>query len=327
MAQFVSASAWQPACALDVLRSRAALLAYVREFFKVRGVLEVETPLLARHGVSDRNIEGVAARWPLALADSPAEGWLQTSPEYHMKRLLAAGSGSIYQVFRAFRGNESGRRHNPEFSLLEWYRVGFDHHRLMDEVEELVCGYLGCLTPQRISYRDLFHHYLQIDPFTCTSQEIVRCAQREANLETDDLTRDQALDALISLVIEPQLAEAPPTFVFGFPASQAALARVERKDGILQGHRFELYVQGVELCNGYWELADAREQGRRFAEDNRERAGAGLDERPADPFLLAALEAGLPECAGVALGLDRLLMLREGAQRLEDVLAFPIGRA
>lgn len=318
---------WQPSCPTAALKSRAALLAYVREFFARRDVLEVETPLLARHGVTDRNIEGVAARWPLAVAGAPAEGWLQTSPEYHMKRLLAAGSGSIYQVFRAFRGNESGRRHNPEFSLLEWYRVGFDHHRLMDEVAELVCGYLGCPSPRRISYRDLFLHYIRMDPFTCPMPQLLACVRREANLETDDLSRDQALDALVSLVIEPRLTEAPPTFVFGFPESQAALARLEHKDGTVQAHRFELYVKGVELCNGYWELADAREQNRRFAADNRERAQAGLEVRPADPFLLSALEAGLPDCAGVALGLDRLLMLHEGAQQLEDVLAFPIGRA
>jgi lysyl-tRNA synthetase class 2 len=318
---------WQPACPIDALKSRAALLAYVRDFFRARGVLEVETPVLARHGVTDRNIEGIVARWPLPGRGRPRQGWLQTSPEYHMKRLLAAGSGSIYQVFRAFRGHESGRRHNPEFSLLEWYRIGFDHHHLMDEVADLVCGYLGCLVPVRVSYQELFEQYLDIDPFTCSLAQLRERAGREIGLEGADLGRDEILDALVSLAIEPRLRQAVPTFVYGFPPSQAALARLECKDGLLQAHRFELYVQGVELCNGYWELADVQEQGRRFAEDNRERAAAGQAEREADPFLLAALEAGLPECAGVALGLDRLLMLHEGAGRLDDVIAFPIDRA
>lgn len=320
-------SSWQPACSRAVLRRRAELLAYVRDFFAARDVLEVETPVLARHGVTDRNIEGVAAEWPLFEQEGLSRGWLQTSPEYHMKRLLAAGSGSIYQVFRAFRSNERGRRHNPEFSLLEWYRVGFDHHLLMDEVSELVCGYLGCPVPVRVSYRDLFKTYLGLDPFTCSLQQLRDCAWQEARLDGTGLSRDQALDALVSLVIEPKLHEAAPTFVYGFPPSQAALARLEWHDGKLQAHRFELYVRGVELCNGYWELTDVREQGRRFAQDNDQRAGAGLGEREADPFLLAALEAGLPDCAGVALGLDRLLMLHEGVESLEEVIAFPIGRA
>lgn len=319
-------SPWEPSCSIAALHSRAALLDYVRGFFRRRGVLEVETPVLARHGVSDRNIEGISLGWPLKGADAPARGFLQTSPEYHMKRLLAAGSGSIFQVFRAFRGGESGRRHNPEFSLLEWYRVGFDHQQLMDEVADLVCGYLDCSRPERISYRNLFLRYLALDPFTCSLEQLSACVRDQAGLEAE-LSRDQALDALVSLVIEPRLREAPPMFVFGFPASQAALARLEKQDGHWQAHRFELYVRGMELCNGYWELTDVNEQAGRFAEDNRERGETGQEERTADPFLLAALEAGLPDCAGVALGLDRLLLLKEGAQHLDEVLAFPIARA
>lgn len=322
-----STNPWRPACSLATLASRAALLAYVRNFFSDRGVLEVETPILARYGVSDRNIEGIPVPWPNAAQGLPTQGWLQTSPEYHMKRLLAAGSGSIYQIFRAFRANESGGRHNPEFTLLEWYRTGFDHHRLMDEVAELVTAYLGCPEPLRISYRDLFLEHLDVDPFTASHAQLRACAASETGLADTDLSRDQLLDALVSLAIEPRLRKAPPLFVFGFPATQAALARLERREGRVEAHRFELYVNGIELCNGYWELTDVDEQRQRFAEDNRERREAGVEERAADPLLLAALASGLPDCAGVALGLDRLLMLHEGARSLDEVLAFPLARA
>lgn len=317
---------WQPACPQTALKARAELLTYVREFFRLREVLEVETPILAPFGVTDSNVEGVSADWPLEGAGQPRRGFLQTSPEYHMKRLLAAGSGSIFQIFRAFRAGERGRRHNPEFSLLEWYRIDFDHQDLMDEVAELVCGYLECPVPVRLSYRQLFSDYLGLDPFLCSDAALATAVANETDLAPAGLGRDQALDALISLAIEPRLRQAPPTFVYGFPASQAALARTESHEGITQAHRFELYVQGIELCNGYWELSDVVEQQRRFAADNETRRQAGLEERLADPMVLAALAAGLPDCAGVALGLDRLLMLRLGAASLDEVLAFPLER-
>ncbi|HLV78237.1 MAG TPA: EF-P lysine aminoacylase EpmA [Marinobacter sp.] len=316
---------WQPAASRDALKSRAQLLAYVRGFFAQRDVLEVETPVLGRYGVTDVNLDGVPAGINAAGVTS---GWLQTSPEYHMKRLLAAGSGSIYQVARVFRNGERGRRHNPEFSMLEWYREGFDDRRLMDEVADLVCGWLGCPRPQVISYRDAMRRHAGIDPMTISQPELHRyCRQWLDPAQLQDLPRDACLDLVMSFVVEPGLGKGGPVFITRYPASQAALARTSDADGFAVAHRFELYINGLELCNGYWELTDPQEQKQRFMADNRQRRAAGKPEMAVDQALLAALEMGLPECSGVALGLDRLLMLKLGAASIEDVLAFPIERA
>lgn len=316
---------WQPTASVAALRERAGQLAYLRSFFDRRGVLETETPVLGRHGVTDLNLDSVGASFE-PISGSPARsGWLQTSPEYHMKRLLAAGSGPIFQVFRAFRSGERGSRHNPEFSLLEWYRPGFTDVELMAEVAELVCGWLGCEQPQTLTYRDAMMRFAGVDPFAVSEQELEqRCERWLGAGHAFGLGRDGWLDVLMSHEVEVALRDQPPTFITAYPASQAALARISVQDGIEVAHRFELYVAGMELCNGYWELTDADEQRQRFLADNDARKRAGKPEMPVDGALLSALAAGMPDCAGVALGLDRLLMLRMGVATIADVVAFPL---
>ena len=315
---------WQPAATLDMLRRRAGLLRHVRHFFEVRSVLEVETPLLCSSGITDPAIEPLRVGSGQSIS-SPR--FLQTSPEYAMKRLLVAGSGPIYQVTKAFRDGEAGSRHNPEFTLLEWYRPGMDHHQLMREVAELVRSYLGPLPVQHYAYRDLFQQELGVDPFRVEVDELETLARAELDVGTLRGDCDLWLDLLMSHLIEPRLAGRGLCFIYDYPESQAALSRVSKVAGLSVGHRFELYVHGLELANGYWELCDVREQRRRFIADNRRRKAAGLNEQPLDERLLAALAAGMPDCAGVALGLDRLLMLGTGSEDIRQVLAFDWSRS
>jgi lysyl-tRNA synthetase class 2 len=317
-----SAPLWAPSASLKNLRARADLLGRIRLFFAEREVLEVETPLLSRHATVDRHIESFRCN----------DGrWLQTSPEFAMKRLLCAGSGPIWQLCKVFRHEESGRWHNPEFSLLEWYRPGYDHHALMDEMEALLaaCGVAMPVPCPRLSYREAFQRHAGLDPWTATLAELrVGLEQRghslPRNLEPAELAdRDFWLDLWMSLVVGPQLGSGQPCFLYDFPASQAALARVRGE----VAERFEVFWRGVELANGFHELADAGEQQRRFEADQawrRDRARAVPDY---DAQLIAALRQGLPDCAGVALGVDRLLMLLLEAPELAAVLAFDDARA
>lgn len=318
---------WQPTASLAALESRAQQLAWVRGFFARRNVLEVETPVLGRCGVTDLNIDSIPA-YPGSSSPEPRRHWLQTSPEYPMKRLLAAGAGSIYQVARVFRDGERGARHNPEFSLLEWYRPGFDDNDLMAEVAELVCGWLQCPAPVTLDYREAFLRFAGVDPFTADDYQVrARCEDWMDRGQLSQMLKDECLDLLMSFCVEPALAELGPVFITGYPESQAALARVSEADGVRKAHRFELYINGLELCNGYWELTDPAEQRARFELDNQARRRAGRREMPVDEALLAAMEAGVPDCAGVALGLDRLLMLKLGLTDIAGVLAFPGDRA
>ncbi len=326
-----SAEDWQPSASPEALRLRARLLAAVRAFFAERGVLEVETPVLGAATVTDPHLRSLAT----------ASGrYLQTSPEYHMKRLLAAGSGPIYQLGRAFRDGEAGRRHNPEFTLLEWYRPGFDHHRLMDEVEELLAATLGTrLAPgpaERLPYAEAFRRHAGVDPFADPPGRLAEVARVAGGRRAPDLgdDRDAWLDLLMATAVGPALGRECPAFVHDFPASQAALARVRQpgpgagsSGGPAVAERFELFVGGVEVANGFHELTDPAEQRRRFERDLARRRDRGLPEPQVDERLLAALEAGLPDCAGVALGFDRLVMLAAGAGSIEEVLAFPADRA
>ena len=315
---------WQSGAGGESLRARAALLEKIRTFFKARLLLEVETPLLCSSGITDPSIE------PLTVetgASANAPRYLQTSPEYAMKRLLASGSGPIFQICKAFRDGEAGPRHNPEFSLLEWYRPGFDHHQLMGEVAELVCECLGPQSVQRFSYRDLFLRYLKLDPFASTLSELENVARSQLDVGFSSSDRDLWLDLIMSHLIEPELANQGLVFVFDYPASQAALSCISSENGVDVGQRFELYVNGVELANGYRELTDAVEQRARFIADNDKRRQRGQPERPLDEFLLAAMEDGLPPCSGVALGIDRLLMLITGASDIRSVLAFDWSRS
>ena len=315
-------SQWRPTAPLSHLQLRARLLRQIRDYFAEQQVLEVETPALTVAGVSDPHIDSFRVSSD-GMVGQRAGLFLHTSPEYAMKRLLAAGSGPIYQIARVFRAGEAGRRHSPEFSLLEWYRPGFNHHQLMDEVEALLARLISLESPaERITYRELFLQYLDIDPLPATVAELGRCAERNAiALQNPDADRDVWLDLLFSHVIEPRLADrrARMLFIHDYPASQAALARIDER-GLAA--RFELYLDGVELANGYHELTDAGEQRRRFERDNRRRRALGKAEMPIDESLLQALEAGLPECAGVALGLDRLVMCAAGVDSLAQVMSF-----
>ena len=243
-----------------------------------------------------------------------------------MKRLLASGCGPIFQICKAFRQGEAGRRHNPEFSLLEWYQPGFDHFSLMSEVAQLVNHVLEARSVEQLSYRDAFKKSLGIDPHLATDFELAQLAKQHTGFNSDNQAsenRDTWLDLLMSHVIEPKLGIGKLTFIYHYPASQCALAKLTKNEqGVMVAERFELYVDGMELANGYHELTEADEQQRRFDEDKKIRQIQGLPQLPADLHLLAALEHGLPECAGVALGLDRLLMLKTGANDISQVLAF-----
>jgi elongation factor P--(R)-beta-lysine ligase len=308
------------------LTSRARLLARVRAFFAERGVLEVETPVLSHATVTDVHLHSLQTR----IAGFSEPFYLQTSPEYAMKRLLSAGSGDIYQIARVFRDEESGRHHNPEFTLLEWYRTGFDHERLMDEVEQLLGELLGPRLDspaERLSYREAFRRILDLDPFAADDAAVLDTARRLVHVDLGDHEREAALDLLMGAIVGPALGVGRITFVTAYPANQAALARLIPGSSPPVAARFEAYVAGIELCNGFHELSDAAEQRRRFVADRAARRARGLPEPPIDERLLAALEAGIPDCAGVALGLDRVLMLAEGASDLAEVLAFPIHEA
>lgn len=310
---------WLPSATLEALRARADLLARIRAFFASREVLEIETPLLCSSGVTDPAIEPLIVERGDSLT---APRYLQTSPEYAMKRLLAAGSGPIYQLARAFRDGEAGARHNPEFSLLEWYRPGLDHHQLMAEVAELVIHCLGSKPVEYHSYRDLFMTELGLDPLTASLDQLRDRARESLDVGSLRGDRDTWLDLLMSHLVEPALTGRGLCFVYDYPASQAALARVEEKGGQMVAQRFELYVDGVEVANGYCELTDASELRRRFLADNARRRECGRSQRPVDELLLAALDSGMPACSGVALGVDRLLMLAHGKTDIRQVLAF-----
>lgn len=312
---------WQPSTSVEFLHKRAHIIEGIRAFFKSRDYLEVETPIMARFGITDVYLSNIKAQFR-------SESYcLQTSPEYHMKRLLAAGSGPIFQLARVFRDDELGRWHNPEFTLLEWYQLGINHHELMEEVDSLLQTVLQCAPMIKQSYQDVFLKYCDIDPMTASIDELQRLLMRcdLANVLTaDEQDRDQYLFLLMSHVIEPALAkEISPVAVYHFPASQAALSQVNQ--GVAE--RFEVYYRGVELANGFHELTDPSVQKARFAEDNAQRMKRGFPEAAADIYLLAALEHGIPPCSGVAIGIERLLALALNQTSIESVLAFNFARA
>lgn len=315
---------WRPTASFDVLRLRAELLKRLRAFFDARGVLEVETPALSHAGATDRHL----ASFRIDAAHSSF--YLHTSPEFPMKRLLAAGAGDIWQICKVFRAGEAGRFHNPEFTLIEWYRIGFDHRRLMKEVAELVCELVPTVggEPEYLTYRDAFLQHAQIDPFQAEPAQC-RTALMQTGREPPPesaLDVDGWLDLLAGERVYPALGHGHVTFVYDYPVSQAALARVRAGDPPV-AERFEAFVNGVELANGFHELADPGEQRRRFERDLQQRGADNLPMMPMDERLLQALGHGLPDCAGVALGFDRLMMLAAGAGSIAEVIAFPFERA
>ncbi len=390
-------NSWQPSCNREALRARAAMLEDIRGFFKERDVLEVETPLLCKHAATDLHIQAIPAYYssdfsflytpthvstdasthasastlfqrreippnsPLERGDFFKPHYLQTSPEFAMKRLLAAGSGSIYQLCKAFRNAERGHRHNPEFSILEWYRLGFDHHQLMDEMDEFLQEILGAEPALRFSYQELFMQYLNIEPHTASITSLQTLALEQgihiAKNEAIVLSKDDWLDLLMTHCIEPQLkmpelkikhykrgvgepekatkekvlqkSALIPVIIYDYPATQAALAKVRpaTENGPSVAERFEVYIEGVELANGYHELSDGELQLQRFQEDNEKRLARHYSSMEPDLRLVEALKAGFPSCAGVALGIDRLLMLKGSYQSIDEVLSFTIDRA
>ncbi|PCJ37233.1 MAG: elongation factor P lysine(34) lysyltransferase [Cellvibrionales bacterium] len=307
---------WRPTTSNDTLIKRARLLAQVREFFALRRVLEVDVPVLGERTVSDPHLDSLYIEAP--------QRYLQTSPEYFMKRLLAAGSGPIYSLAKAFRAGDEGRYHNPEFTLLEWYRPGWDENQLIAEIADLLES-VGCAADacaQRVTYRDIFLATVNLDPHQASLAALAKLASGIAQRDMSDESRATCLDLIFSFEIEARLPQGI-VFVHDYPTCLCALAQLGvDEQGVTVARRFEVFFDRTELANGYFELLDAAEQRRRFSEDNRQRKALGKPEMPADEKLLAALDAGLPSCAGVALGIDRLLMHLIGAQHIEEVIAF-----
>ena len=328
-------SSWRPTATNGALRRRAQALRATREFFLARQVLEVETPALINAPVSDVNLGSVRVQMTGSDPQSFKDGsfkdghFLHTSPEYAMKRLLAAGSGDIYQICHVYRGAERGRHHNPEFTMLEWYRLGYSLEQLMREVADLTGELLGAKLPvEYVTYREAVLRHAGFDPLDADISELQRAAQA-LGLDAAHAAkagRDELLDLIVGAQVGPALGARSLTFLHRYPASQAALARLDPDDPRV-ALRFELYHRGVELANGYHELTSVAEQRMRFTADQQSRKSRGLPTFELDAHLLAALEAGLPDCAGVALGFDRVLMLAMNATSIDEVIAFPTERA
>lgn len=328
---------WQPSAPITNLLKRAKIIAQVRQFFTDRCILEVQTPILTQYAVTDVHLSSFITRFykpgeNVQLNEQNTEVGQQrsliTSPEYHMKRLIAAGSGPIYQMVPCFRNHEEiSRYHNPEFLMLEWYRIQFDMIQMINEVDDLLQFILDCEPAERLSYQNAFIRYLNLDPLEASRDQLVSAIhQLDIGLDTDTIDNDTLLQCLFTFGIEPKIGQQKPIVIYHFPASQAALAEISTEDHRV-ARRFEFYYKGVELANGFKELTDAKEQQSRFEKDNQERDKLGLPKQNMDSELLAALQAGLPECAGVALGLDRLIMLALDANSLSDVMAFSFERA
>ena len=319
---------WQPSASIPNLLKRAAIMAEIRRFFSDRGVLEVETPCMSQATVTDIHMFPFQTRFVGPGYSQGMDLYLMTSPEYHMKRLLAAGCGPVFQLCRSFRNEEMGRHHNPEFTMLEWYRPCYDMYRLINEVDDLLQQVLECQPAESLSYQQAFLRHLELDPLSADKTQLREAAAKLdlSNIADTEEDRDTLLQLLFTMGVEPHIGKDRPTFVYHFPASQASLAQISTEDHRV-AERFEVYFKGIELANGFRELTDSREQRQRFDQDNRKRAERGLPQHPIDNNLLDALQHGMPESSGVALGVDRLVMLALGAESLSEVLAFPVGRA
>ncbi|AJQ94390.1 EF-P lysine aminoacylase EpmA [Gynuella sunshinyii] len=306
-------TAWKPTAPLQNLVIRAQIINKIRNFFQDRQVLEVETPILSQFAATDPHLDSFRVN----------DHFLQTSPEFPMKRLVAAGSGAVFQICKVFRQDEAGKRHNPEFTMLEWYQPGYTDQQLWQEAIALISCITGEHSTQVISYRDAFISYLQVDPLTAELSALKQLCHQYAGAEADNFSRDDCLDLLISIVIEPGFNPNQFTVLHRFPASQAALAKkTTDPDGEKVSHRFEIFFKGMELANGYWELTNAKEQKDRFDDDNRRRVKMGKQPVPVDKLMLDALENGLPDCAGIAMGIDRLIMIACHSRNIKEVLSF-----
>jgi len=312
---------WRPSADNQLLLKRAKLLAFLRIFFAQRDVVEVDTPVLSTTSVTDTNIDSISAQV------NGANCYLQTSPEYFMKRMLASGVGDIYYLGKAFRDGEQGPRHNPEFTLLEWYRIGWDEIQLMQEIEDLfslLFQYIDRAQPRvsRISYGHAFRERFNADPHQCDLQTLQRLAVDLGYQNWGNESRANCLDLLFSEKVEPKLPDGL-VFVYDYPACQAALSQTQSDcSDRLVSRRFEVFLDRMELANGYFELTDASEQQQRFEADLMARVDAQKPSLAVDEKLHRAMQAGLPSCAGVALGVDRLLMQLYGATSIDEVLSF-----
>lgn len=323
---------WQPTLTWHDAIKRAEIIKDIRSFFSDRKVVEVETPQLSAYGVTDVYLDTFTSEFEHSNSDNLDKSnklHLQTSPEYAMKRLLAAGYNSIYQIAKAYRNEPSGRLHNPEFTMLEWYRLGFDQFMLMDEVESLLIAILKCESTVRFSYQEIFLKFVGIDPLAV---ELVQLVSTLKDLNKwsgwlDNVTcKDTLLQVILTEVIEPQIGLEVPCFVYNFPASQASLSKISPVDKRV-AERFECYYKGIELVNGFNELTCATEQQKRFELDNLERQALGKQPAIIDHYFIQSLKSGLPACAGVALGVDRLIMLALDKKNISEVITFDINRA
>jgi lysyl-tRNA synthetase class 2 len=316
----------------EIAKSRGNVINAIRDFFKNKNVVEVETPSLSMGTVTDPYLDAFSTQYNYldnSDIDQSQQLYLQTSPEFHMKRLLASGYGCIFQICKAFRHEDSGRYHNPEFTLLEWYRIGFDQHDLMAEVDELLSTVVKTPESEKISYQNLFIKFVSVDPLTATFNqlyEVIELRGKAADwlYESDDC--DLLLQFIFSEIIEKNIGLSRPCFVYNFPIAQASLAKECDEDNRV-AQRFECYFKGVELANGFNELTDADIQITRFEQDNSKRQQLGLATKNIDDNFIKALQSGLPQCAGVALGIDRLMMIALEKSAIEDVISFPIERA
>lgn len=317
-------SHWKPTATIATLKERARILKKIRAFFDIREITEVETPLLSEFSITDPAIEAMSVRYFCAAKQHT--GFLQSSPEFAMKRLLAAGMGDCYQISHVFRSDETGRLHNPEFTLLEWYRLGFDDKKLMTEIDIFLQTILKTDPAEKISYQSLFEKHLKLDPLDSNYKMVKSCAEKYTSIVSDLATKEAYLQLLFCEIIEPKIGTKVPCFVTDFPAEQASLARINAEDKRVSC-RFELYFKGIELGNGFYELNNANEQYERFLQDNYNRKKSGQSEISIDKRFIEALEAGLPDCAGVAIGIDRLILLACDLKSIDEVMAFTISNA
>jgi lysyl-tRNA synthetase class 2 len=314
---------WRPTALLSTLQKRAEIINTIRDFFCARNVLEVETPLLSYTTVTDPHVLSIPAIFQ-RNGEKAETVFLQTSPEYAMKRLLAAGSGAIFQICKAFRQGDVGRIHNPEFTMLEWYRPGFDHHALMNEMDELLQLILQTAPAERLSYQAAFEKFVSINPHTASQLELANCAKHHGIdfVGADSGEKNIWLDLILTHCIEPYIGQERPVFLYDFPITQAALAKIRDAENPPVASRFEVYFKNIELANGFHELQNAEEQRARFTKDLIAREQQGIISVPIDELFLSALTAGLPDCSGVALGVDRLVMLALQHEALSDAMSF-----
>ena len=323
---------WQSSLSWENAQARGRVIDKIRRFFADKNIIEVETPLLSNGTITDAYLDAFTSRYNFLSDTSHGNSsimYLQTSPEFGMKRLLASGYGSIYQICKAFRHEEYGKYHNPEFTMLEWYRLGFDHFKLMDEVAELLIAILNCQNPVKISYQNVFLEYVDIDPLEASRSDLITVIKNHNKLEgwlVDEQDNDMLLQFIFSEIIEVKIGLTVPCFVYDFPSTQASLAKLSNDDSRV-AERFECYFQGLELVNGFHELTDFTQQLERFNRDNEARKARGLPTRPIDSNFIKALEHGLPECSGVALGVDRLVMLALKLDHINQVISFDIEKA